>query len=52
MGHDTNILTQPPVKLDYSLTGLNSTLAVGGNRTGQTLYRVQRLGNWLVADPT
>ena len=28
MGHDTNILTQPPVKLDYSLTGLNSTLAV------------------------
>ena len=28
MGHDTNILTQPPVKLDYSLTGVNSTLAV------------------------
>jgi Na+-transporting NADH:ubiquinone oxidoreductase subunit F len=28
MGHDTHILTQPPVKLDYSLTGLNSTLAV------------------------
>jgi MocE subfamily Rieske [2Fe-2S] domain protein len=28
MGHDTNTLTQPPVKLDYSLTGLNSTLAV------------------------
>ena len=28
MSHDTNILTEPPVKLDYSLTGLNSTLAV------------------------
>jgi len=28
MGHDTNTLAQPPVKLDYSLTGLNSTLAV------------------------
>jgi Na+-transporting NADH:ubiquinone oxidoreductase subunit F len=28
MGHDTDILIQPPVKLDYSLTGLNSTLAV------------------------
>ena len=28
MGHDSKILTQPPVKLDYSLTGLNSTLAV------------------------
>jgi Na+-transporting NADH:ubiquinone oxidoreductase subunit F len=28
MGHDTNVLIQPPVKLDYSLTGLNATLAV------------------------
>jgi Na+-transporting NADH:ubiquinone oxidoreductase subunit F len=28
MGHETNVLTQPPVKLDYSLTGVNSTLAV------------------------
>src|ERR1700744_4065503 len=28
MGHDTNVLTPPPVKLDYSLTGVNSTLAV------------------------
>src|ERR1700722_10720918 len=28
MGHDINVLTQPPVKLDYSLTGVNSTLAV------------------------
>jgi Na+-transporting NADH:ubiquinone oxidoreductase subunit F len=28
MGDTTNILAKPPVKLDYSLTGLNSTLAV------------------------
>jgi Na+-transporting NADH:ubiquinone oxidoreductase subunit F len=28
MSNQANVLTTPPVKLDYSLTGLNSTLAV------------------------
>lgn len=28
MSNDTNVLTKPPATLDYSLTGINSTLAI------------------------
>src|SRR5579862_6002902 len=28
MSQDTDVLSKPPAKLDYSLTGVNSTLAV------------------------
>jgi hypothetical protein len=28
MSQDTNTVSEPPTKLDYSLTGINATLAV------------------------
>src|ERR1700722_6870450 len=39
MGNDINILTQPPVKLDYSFTGVNSTLDVERGRAEADWYQ-------------